>query len=99
VKQEKKQLNKQKAQLDKDILTVNQLKHGLIKKQHDQAKQKQEEIIMKRKETLERAKTIALLKEARQIKRKEVKSKRLEMQESSILSRLKETHGKQQEAI
>jgi hypothetical protein len=56
-------------------------------------------VLRKRRELVERDKQIALLKEAKKIKRKENKSKKLEMLESSILDRLKDTHLKQQEAI
>lgn len=56
-------------------------------------------MLRKRREQVEHDKQIALLKEAKKIKRKENKSKKLEMLESSILDRLKDTHLKQQEAI
>ena len=99
MKKEKRKMNKQKMQLEKDILTVNQLKHGMVKKQHEDAKSKIEEVKVRKRELVEREKNLALLKEAKKIKRKEGKSKRLEQLESSILDRLKDTHHKQQEAI
>ena len=78
---------------------MNQLKHGMVKKQHEDARSKIEEVKFRKKEMVEREKSIALVKEARKIKKKETKSKRLEQLESSILDRLKDTHHKQQEAI
>jgi len=78
---------------------VNQLKHSMVKKQHDDAKVRIEEVQRRRREQVEREKSIALLKEAKKIKKKEHRSKKLEMLESSILDRLKDTHHKQQEAI
>jgi hypothetical protein len=71
----------------------------MVKKQHDDAKSRIEEMKTKKKEQVEKEKTLALMKEARKIKKKEGKTKKLEMLESSILDRLKDTHQKQQEAI
>lgn len=71
----------------------------MVKKQHDDAKQRIEDAMAIKRQQVEAEKNRAILKEAKRIKKKEQKSKRLEMMESSILDRLKDTHNKQQEAI
>ena len=67
----------------------------MVKKQHDDAKSRIEEAMTLKRQQVEAEKNRAILKEAKRIKKKEQKSKKLEMMESSILDRLKDTHNKQ----
>ena len=92
-------MKKRRLQIEKAYLRKNQEIRFEILKQNETAQLKLEQQRKKRLDETKKLKELEFIKEGKRIKKKEKQAKKLELLESEILKRLKETHLKQQLAI